>query len=360
MPKKHAQQKKMSEIACLNMASSDERRKAPVAVKTADLSWYKAQHQKAVDMVPSSKKRIWLNHQAAMDEALARMKQFGLKQEVAVPTRSNNTSANLFFPVRSSNIANTATPAEGGVGVPGVSGGGVLGGVAPAFSGWTVWAHPDEILAAAERIKEARALSPPNPDMKDVSLSCFGAPTVELQEICQSASLVRAEVTWFQRKEQFFVAMRKRLDNQQETHEKSAAVGLIDAGGLQAPAVVTLPPKIPKLRAEVATAAVGIVEQYESFIVVDGSIFSPIRQWGKQKRPPGVTADSLSNRCVQYVVVRGLNSSVAPEELKIGMAQMLKEGKAWRKEIEKNKTNEVACKSFWPEKAAELYNSLNK
>jgi hypothetical protein len=277
------------------MAISDKQRKAPVAVKTADLSWYKAQHLKAVDMVPSSKQRVWLNHQAAMDEALARMKQFGLKQKVAVPTRSNNTSANLFFPVRSSNIANTATSAEGGVGGPGVSGGGVLGGAAPAFSGWTVWAHPDEILAAPERIKEARALSTSIPDMKDVSLSCFGALTVELQEICQSASLVRAKVTWFQRKEQFFVAMRKRLDNQQETREKSAAVGLIDVGGgLQTLTVVTLPLKIPKLPAEVATAAVGIIKQYESFIVVDGNIFSPIRQWGKQKRPPGVTANSLS------------------------------------------------------------------
>ena len=339
------------------MASSDnEPRKAPAGVTKLDLSGFKSLHPKSAIMVPRSEKRNWLDHKAAMEETTAVMKRLGLKQEKAVPTRRNNTTANLFFPVVSSDLTHLSTSVEGVVGAA-VSGG--VCGVAPAFSGWTVWAHPDEILAAAEAIKEARALSPLSPDMKGVSLSCFGAPTPALQEMCQSASLVRAEVTWFQRSEHFFRAMRKREDAQQ-SGAKTVGVGLVDdANGLRAPVVVALPPRIPKPRVECETAAVGIVEQYEKFIVVDDQIFSPICEWGKQTRPPGITADSLSNRYIQYVVVRGLNSAVLPEELKIGMAKMLEQGIDWRKS--ENKTNEVVVgKSFWPQKAADIYNSLNK
>jgi hypothetical protein len=338
------------------MASSDEMRKTPTGVKkTIDLSGFKSSYPETASMVPQSRKREWMDHKAAMEEATIRMRLLGIKKDESLPTRRNNTTS-ILYPVGSADLMRTSrTAGEAGVGVSS----GVVG-VAPAFSGWTVWADPDEILEAAERIKEKRLLSPTNPDMESVNLRCFGAPTPPLQELCQSASLVRADITWFQRPEHFFQAMRKRVEDKRSGEATAVAVALVaGAEGLQAPEVVTLPPRIPKLRLEDQTAAVGIVEQYEKFIVVEDQVFSPICEWGKEKRSKGITADSLSNRCIQYFVVRGLNSAVPPEEIKTGMAKMLAEGKEWRKEWMRENPNSLGVgKSFWPQKASDTYNSF--
>jgi hypothetical protein len=103
---------------------------------------------------------------------------------------------------------------------------------------------------------------------------------------------------------------------------------------------------------------VGVVEQFEKFIFVQGVCFSPICQWGNAKRPSGIKSDTVSNRCIQYFVVRKLNSNVPPEKLEKSCTQMLKDGKKWKSDLKNNNNNDNG-RSFWPEKALEVYQSLH-
>jgi hypothetical protein len=227
------------------------------------------------------------------------------------------------------------------------------------------WVKADEIIEAGEKIKRARMDNPKDPCLAEVSISCFGTtPTACLEAWCnKDGAMVHAGLSCFTDEADFVraVGFTKTANMPQggatlvvvQDDETEACLSTY-----RSPVSVTLPPRLPPTRPGHATQAAGVVEQYEQFIVVDGVCFSPICQWGHQGRPSGISAETLSNRCTQYFVIRFLNANVPPEELTLTCSQMLKDGRLWKLKSIPKLDSKVA-KSFWPLKAAEVYETLH-
>eukprot|EP00978_Attheya_sp_CCMP212_P033523 scaffold135567_cov49-Attheya_sp.AAC.2 len=160
----------------------------------------------------------------------------------------------------------------------------------------TYWVKADAIIEAGEKIKRARMDNPKDPCLAEVSISCFGTtPTTACLE------------TWCNK------------DGAMVHAGISCFTGEADF-----------------------VRAVGLTKTA-----------------GKTTCCGGISADTVSTRCIQYFVIRGLNVNVPPEELTLTCSQiMLKDGRIWKMKSNPKKERRVA-QSFWPLKAAEVYETLD-
>jgi hypothetical protein len=342
------------------MASANRPKTRKASEISDDLNNFEQLHPKFASMVAGGGKKGKgeLDFYAAfLQEADSVMGKFGLKK---LPQQ---TPMRVMAAATANDGSRVCAGTALGLGQGGGGGGreGVQGVV--SMLGCKYWAKPDDIIEAAERIKAARMHNPSDPCLEEISLSLFGSPSADGKTQGKDAVMVRARHTTFTDEADFVRAVGSLENSRMRKGRAKLAVAQDDEMGAclspyRRPVSVRLPPTVPPPRPGNRTQAAGVVEQYEEFIVVDGVCFSPICEWGHAKRPPGISSDTVSNRCIQYFVVRQLNSDVSPEEIPISCTKMLNVGKTWKSK-NYNKKNEMVGHSFWPAKAAGVYESLH-
>lgn len=207
---------------------------------------------------------------------------------------------------------------DGGGGFAATSPHGSGSNMAPVGAGWIVAVATSDILAAAKKIEAGASMS-------DVSLVGVGGPAVS--DVVDGHVQVR--VSWHSNASDLSAVAKERIDSIQSESAASEK---------KAPNELCLPPRFP----DGPHTAAKILQQYEEYFEVDGKCYSPICDWGDEKRPNSISSSRFSLRLQQYCGAKIKGG----ENPKMNQSQMKEAGVQWS-----NTVLAVGSKKNWMELA---------